>query len=424
MERQSSHLGRLIGRLATGEQGVALVVVLIVIVGLTALGTATYLLSVVRHGRVVDVKKDVAGVATGDGGIEEARYRLNTAIPGHLTDSSVPPNVNWGLYIKPPSGTAVTSGSAVAEAADPSFQSGYTQVASLQNHANFYWVKIHHKREGDAIPGEYVDGNPGASGQVIYYGYYSSSVTSPVQFTLGALTTTTTKHKPMKVVISYGEEKAGVMAELAYTPGFPIPAALYAEDVVNVNGTSPSVDGRDIELPVGSRSPVPCVVTPGTYDENGNPTMDPDPPGPIQGSPIVVDIAAMVEMLKYDATVLTDDTDDDAPVIQTSTAANPGIYYIKKTTVQGIRYNNVTGYGILMVEGDLALGGGFNWYGVVLVTGNIDMNGGGGGINFHGACLAGGQATLNGGIDFNYNSLWATDTPFNGSPKIIKWREL
>jgi len=45
-----------------------------------------------------------------------------------------------------------------------------------------------------------------------------------------------------------------------------------------------------------------------------------------------------------------------------------------------------------MVEGDLAVHGGFSWYGVVLVTGSITFTGGGG-KNVTGAMLAGGTVS-------------------------------
>jgi hypothetical protein len=51
-----------------------------------------------------------------------------------------------------------------------------------------------------------------------------------------------------------------------------------------------------------------------------------------------------------------------------------------------------SGCGILMVDGDLAVQGGFYWHGVVLVTGSITFTGGGG-KNVTGAMLAGGTVS-------------------------------
>jgi hypothetical protein len=48
-----------------------------------------------------------------------------------------------------------------------------------------------------------------------------------------------------------------------------------------------------------------------------------------------------------------------------------------------------SGCGLLLVEGDLVLNGGFNWYGAILATGTIVFSGGGE-KNVTGAMLAGG----------------------------------
>ena len=76
--------------------------------------------------------------------------------------------------------------------------------------------------------------------------------------------------------------------------------------------------------------------------------------------------------------------------------------------VNGLKLNNVTGYGILLIDGDLVLGGGFTWYGPIVVTGSVTLNGGGGGINVRGQILSGTSTltdvTINGGNVINYNS--------------------
>lgn len=78
--------------------------------------------------------------------------------------------------------------------------------------------------------------------------------------------------------------------------------------------------------------------------------------------------------------------------------------------MNGLKLQNVTGYGILLIDGDLDLGGGFTWYGPILVTGSIalTLNGGGGGVNIHGQILSDTSTltdvTINGGNVIKYNS--------------------
>ena len=52
-----------------------------------------------------------------------------------------------------------------------------------------------------------------------------------------------------------------------------------------------------------------------------------------------------------------------------------------------------SGCGLLLVDGDLDVHGGFQWYGPILVTGSVTFTGGGG-KNVTGAILAGGTAAL------------------------------
>ncbi|MEE8541614.1 MAG: hypothetical protein V3S66_08120, partial [Desulfobacterales bacterium] len=90
----------------------------------------------------------------------------------------------------------------------------------------------------------------------------------------------------------------------------------------------------------------------------------------------------------------------------------------------GLKLNNVTGYGLLLVEGDLTLGGGFNWNGIILVTGTLTFNGGGLGINILGAVLANQTVDINGGIDIDYDSCQVNNALSEGALAIVSWREI
>ena len=91
--------------------------------------------------------------------------------------------------------------------------------------------------------------------------------------------------------------------------------------------------------------------------------------------------------------------------------------------VQGLKIQNGIGYGLLLVEGDLTLGGGFEWNGLILITGTLTLNGGGAGINIRGAVLANQTADINGGVDVRYDSCNIFNA-FNSLPyKIISWKE-
>ncbi len=77
----------------------------------------------------------------------------------------------------------------------------------------------------------------------------------------------------------------------------------------------------------------------------------------------------------------------------------------------------------MLVEGKLTLGGGFNWNGLILVTGDLEFKGGGGNINIFGAVLANQTTDVDGNVDIQYNSCMI-DEAFNSQPvNVIRWED-
>jgi hypothetical protein len=81
----------------------------------------------------------------------------------------------------------------------------------------------------------------------------------------------------------------------------------------------------------------------------------------------------------------------------------------------------------LLVEGDLTLGGGFQWNGLILATGSVTLNGGGGGINIQGLVFTGTSTltdvTINGGNVIGYDSCKVKKS-FAASPlKVVNWKQ-
>ncbi len=70
----------------------------------------------------------------------------------------------------------------------------------------------------------------------------------------------------------------------------------------------------------------------------------------------------------------------------------------------------------------MTLGGGFNWNGLILVTGDLEFKGGGN-INIFGAVLANQTTDVNGGVNIRYDSCMI-DKSFNSQPvKVIRWED-
>ncbi|MGD9973714.1 MAG: hypothetical protein AB7S77_11705, partial [Desulfatirhabdiaceae bacterium] len=379
-----------------------------------------------------------------EAGMEEARKRLKgiknvSANPNYVGDPATSPNANWSAFILTSSSWPLTD--------HPDYNSSlqnyvpttssYTSTTVAQNSLQTmmpYMVQIRHKREYDAevaghtssVPhyfdndGSTTTHSAGSPGNIIYYGYGNSAAPATVvQFTGGTAT------KPVEIISAYGRVGASkklIEIEVAYDPGPTIAAAIYAKGDITGNGSALVIDGSD-DCGIASSKPPTYTKNPSVTNPNGSPVMVPDPPGPENGT-LDIDINSHVDSLKSSASItLTADTNGATYGTSTdfvtvySDTSNPN-------NVQGLKLQNVVGYGTLLVEGDLELGGGFEWKGLVLVTGVLTFNGGGAGVNIRGAVLANQTVSINGGLDIKYDSCMVDKALSSQDLKIISWREI
>lgn len=377
-------------------------------------------------------------------GIEEARARLRGSIstldfagdPASTSDSW------WSAYI-------LTS-PAWQTSDDPGYDANYRNyfpagstpdslfltANSLENGLD-YFVKIRHKCEYDAertghtsTSSHYYDGDgstfthsTSSPGNIIFYGYGNpSSPTTALQFT----TPGTTQHKPVDIITSYGifgDSLKILEAEVVHPPGPVIRSTLYAKGDITGNGSALTVDGNDNCGASAVSLPPVYTLSPSVTALNGTPTLFGTPPTPQIGTDDI-DITGYVDNLKEAASIVfTTDRNNETygginqPETCYSDTSSP-------YNVGGLKLSNITGYGILLVKGDLTLGGGFNWNGLVLCTGVLVFNGGGAGINIRGAVLADQTVDINGGIDIRYDSCMIDNCLNNQTLKIINWREI
>jgi Tfp pilus assembly protein PilX len=224
---------------------------------------------------------------------------------------------------------------------------------------------------------------------------------------------------------SSDNSKAVVQTVVRLYTGVSSPATIYSKGDVTGNGSSLTINGND-ECGVETALGTIYTKSPATTDLNGSPTLSGSPSTPQTGT-LDLGIQAMIDSLKSSATyTLTEDTQN----------ANYGTSTSYKTVysdtnnppnVNGLKLNNVTGYGLLLIEGDLVLGGGFTWYGPILVTGSVTLNGGGGGINVHGQILSGTSTltdvTLDGGNVINYNSCDLKKAFATQPLTVVNWKQ-
>ena len=143
---------------------------------------------------------------------------------------------------------------------------------------------------------------------------------------------------------------------------------------------------------------VPCVSTPNSYISDTDPldfhedqlfTSDPNQ---IEYDAPEIDLRRIVDYYKTLPSIITSIPGAAGDI---GSPTDPQILYL--TDSQTV--SNKTGYGILMIEstGDLHVSGLLNWYGVVIVLGNIHQTG---------------QATVTGAV------LTPNEFDFNGNPDI------
>lgn len=89
---------------------------------------------------------------------------------------------------------------------------------------------------------------------------------------------------------------------------------------------------------------------------------------------------------------------------------NPGIF--KHTGSTDV--NNIDGYGVLVIDGDFSMAGNVTWHGILIVTGSLEVKGGGHKA-IHGASLVGEDFTCKGSVDMWYDCDWITNSLGNGS---------
>jgi len=270
------------------------------------------------------------------------------------------------------------------------------------------------------------DDSPIASGTLggIAYSAYLSNDSAD-----GVSNQTDSNKKVMLTTVatkSSDNSKAVVQTVVQLYTGVTSPATIYSKGDVTGNGTSLTIKGDD-ECGVESALAPVYTKSPAITNLSGNPTLTGSPSTP-QAGDLDLGIAAMISSLKGSAQyTLTEDTNN-------ATFGNSNSYKVvysntsSPANVNGLKLNNLTGYGILMVDGDLELGGGFTWYGPIVVTGSVTLNGGGGeGINIHGQILSGTSTltdvTLNGGNLIQYNSC-ELKKAFAGQPLVVlNWKQ-
>jgi hypothetical protein len=312
-----------------------------------------------------------------EAGTEEARGRLRvTAGTSRILDNA-PASTTWTTFI----GEATKAQELAGYEPD---NAEHTLVASLQSGMD-YAVAIRHKLQG---------------GNVLYWGDPDGD---------GVITMNTVGGQNVYVITGYGIEGPAtreIEIEAYSMPAPTLHGAVYVEQQTTVQGSSTYVLGEDPSNPgyePCGEAAIPGITTPlaettesgDTVIQLGTPTVAGDPD--VQYESTDINVPELINTYKglHSAKNYT----VESAVVSGTDSPGPGdgwgtptlgptlqdpstcdvynvIHYDTQNTF--VKFSGgVAGCGMLLVEGDLIVTGGFNWYGVIMATGVIVYQGGG-----------------------------------------------
>ncbi len=402
------------------ERGAVLVVGLLIVLVLTILSMAAMMSTGTELKIAANDLSAKEAFYLAEAGLEEARARLGRTDSTSINDGSNSASVDWVAFI---------GEEQKLNEKNKGFQSGngvHARYNSLYPNLN-YLVTIAHKNNSIPLrlPPPNLIGSPPPN--VLYWGDSNND---------GKPEENTATGSNIYVITSEGYTLSGatktVRTEVARKPPITAPAALYTKAQTTIHGSSTKVIGDAVG---GCGPPKPGITTTATVNQTGTPTITGTPP--IVLDPLInIDVQYMVNQFKgeanYSYNVASDNRSGMNWGTPTGATGNPSSCGVKN--IVHFNTNNTfvqltgqsSGCGILLVEGDLEVNGGFSWYGVILVTGSITFSGGGG-KNVTGAILSGGAVSadvIGGGADIIYCSS-AIDDQTNNYPLVtLRWVEL
>lgn len=391
------------------EKGMILVVSLMMISALLLLGTTAVMTSTTDMKISANYKTGNQAYYAAAAGIEEARARMGTTFlpatsaTGRIYDTDTT-NPLWSVSICP--------------------TCTYTSIPSALS----YTVRIEHQTSG---------------GSVLYYGDSDNDGLNERTTTSGP------KMRNIYLVTSTGSASGAqktIAVEITRLPPITVPGPLYVEATTKIMGNSTSLIGTD-GCGTDNKPGIVTTLDGSTITQSGGPT--------IVGSPQVaagqnnMDVRSMVNTYKNMANYPYNYTSNQTqtgmnwgtPVAGASETAPsscddvspPNIVYYNMNDTSSIKLSGgSSGCGILLVDGDLDVQGGFRWYGLVMVTGSVTFTGGGSEKkNITGGVIAGNEVDASlfdsnvagGSISLVYCSAAINNLTENQPFKRLNWKE-
>jgi len=404
------------------ENGMVTAVALLLIAVLTLLGTAAVV--VTSTDILIGGNYKVSEVAfyAAEAGVEEARARLrSTAGANRIDDNLYPTDKAWRVYIGDPIMAQKATERCLGCIGYNSSEAKHSITPRLQD-AMTYVVEIKHKTNDDD--------------EIMYWGDDNGD---------GTPTRNTTSGKNIYLVTSTGytgNSFRTVEAEITKMPPISVPSPLYVKAPNSrIQGSSTYITGED-KCGDKDTHAVTTIHNSGSIDIQGNPTIT----NAVGANPSILyngpnlDITAMVNSLKsqanpsYNVTSATETGRHWGIPTPGATQQDPS--YCSEHNIVHYNTNGTyiklaggsSGCGILLVEGDLEVNGGFAWNGIIIVTGSAKYTGGGNeSKQITGGLLSGGtvDADVVGGNTHIVYCSSTVENQTNSAPlRSLSWRDL
>jgi hypothetical protein len=464
-------------KLRNRERGVALIVALLALFLVTAIAFGLTLQATTETSINFNYRDEQVALFASKAGIEEARDRMIRSNANPITLPTVLPGGTGGSYAAYISAPGVLPWSSSDPYQDTEFPkelgtapsgSWYNSTATVSSYSSatnplpYRWVRVNLKVNSSAYTtgGAYlVDGNSSNSAKQVCYD--TSSGHEVVVASGGCWGFQSNVYEITSYAVTASGSRRMLQMEVTPSPLVPVQSAIYTKgslttsDALNVTGytdpvcAAPSVAGAvsgsstakqpgpgnvsgspDIKSYAGWPYNLPKIVstfqsaaTPLPATGTGVTALGTTPPS-YSGPHATLGVAPTVT---YDASgAIASITSPGTPAIYSS----PGDLTLGTSTIGGAP---VTGQGILLVNGNLTMDvtNGFNFYGLIVVTGNITIVAANNNVNphIHGAILGGGTfsapiSSFGGSISIHQNACMVQSALANLPVTNLSSREL
>lgn len=366
------------------EKGYILVLSLMLLLALTLLSLSAVSTSIFEAKLAGNNYHSIQAFYSAESGWNEVLARIAS---GETIDSA-PTDPNWRLFIA----------SDISKANSIGYTSADQFLQSFQNMVD-YAVKVEHRvADGEVIT---YAGKP--TYRVTSHGFFNSS------------------HRIVEVL-------------LAMRPSMELYSAVYSKSMVNVKGSSTVIQGMD---QCGTKDTA-GILTKSSISTDGNPIINGVPPK-VENSPVDINIEEIISYAKGFANfnygpfldnVTTNGDWGSLEIINglLNPIGDTNVVYFDMNKVNTLKLSAGShGSGILLVDGNLELQGGFSWYGVIVATGTIKYTGGGENM-ITGGVLSGSNSdidtTIGGNASINFCSKTLELIKKKVRPaKVLSWKE-